>query len=80
METVLSEEAGGKEVRMKLDKQTMRGIRHIILFIAAVILCVINIKELFGVSKFVFGISQPFIWGGAISGIVRLILFLHQRQ
>ncbi len=67
-------EAAGKEVRMKLDKQTMRSIRHIILFIAVVILCVINIRDLFGVVKFVFGISQPFIWGGAIAFVMNIPL------
>ncbi len=66
--------AAGKEVRMKLDKQTMRSIRHIILFIAVVILCVINIRDLFGVVKFVFGISQPFIWGGAIAFVMNIPL------
>lgn len=59
---------------MKLDKQTMRSIRHIILFIAVVILCVINIRDLFGVVKFVFGISQPFIWGGAIAFVMNIPL------
>ena len=59
---------------MNLDKQTMKNIRHIILFIALVILCVINIKELFGVFKFVLGISQPFIWGGAIAFVMNIPL------
>lgn len=59
---------------MKLDKQTMRSIRHIILFIAVVILGVINIRELFGVLKFVLGISQPFIWGGAIAFVMNIPL------
>ncbi|MDE6608243.1 MAG: AI-2E family transporter [Lachnospiraceae bacterium] len=59
---------------MKLDKQTMRSIRHIILFIAVVVLCVINIRELFGVFKFVLGILQPFIWGGAIAFVMNIPL------
>lgn len=59
---------------MNLDKQTMKNIRHIILFIALVILCVVNIKELFGVFKFVLGISQPFIWGGAIAFVMNIPL------
>ena len=74
VEAALRTEAAGKEVRMKLDKQTMRSIRHIILFIAVVILCVINIRDLFGVVKFVFGISQPFIWGGAIAFVMNIPL------
>ena len=74
MEAALRTEAAGKEVRMKLDKQTMRSIRHIILFIAVVILCVINIRDVFGVVKFVFGISQPFIWGGAIAFVMNIPL------
>lgn len=59
---------------MKLDKQTMRSIRHIILFIAVVVLCVINIRELFSVLKFVLGILQPFIWGGAIAFVMNIPL------
>ena len=59
---------------MKLDKQTMRGIRQIILFIALVVLCVINIRELFGAAKFVLGILQPFLWGGAIAFAVNIPL------
>lgn len=59
---------------MKLDKQTMKSIRHIILFIALVILGVINIRELFGVLKFVLGILRPFIWGGAIAFVMNIPL------
>jgi len=59
---------------MKLDKQTMRSIRHIILFIALMVLGVINIRELFGVFQFVLGILQPFIWGGAIAFVMNIPL------
>lgn len=59
---------------MKLDKQTMRSIRHIILFLAAVVLCVINIKEVLGTFRFVLGILRPFLWGGAIAFVVNIPL------
>lgn len=59
---------------MNLDKQTMRSIRHIILFAALVVLCVINIKEVFGAFRFVLGILQPFLWGGAIAFVVNIPL------
>lgn len=59
---------------MKLDKQTMRSIRHIILFIALVVLCVINIKELLDIFKFLLRICQPFIWGSAIAFVLNIPL------
>ncbi|MCM1187630.1 MAG: AI-2E family transporter [Lachnoclostridium sp.] len=59
---------------MKLDKETLRSIRHIILFIALVVLCVINIRDIFGILKFLLGISQPFIWGSAIAFIMNIPL------
>lgn len=59
---------------MKFDKETMRSIRHIILFIALVVLCVINIKDIFGIFKFFLGISQPFIWGSAIAFVMNIPL------
>lgn len=59
---------------MKLDKQTMRSIRHIIVFIAAVVLCVIKIKDIWGMLGFVFRICQPFLWGGAIAFVVNIPL------
>lgn len=59
---------------MKLDKQTMKSIRHIILFIAVVALCVIKIKEVLGIFGFVLGIVRPFIWGGAIAFVVNILL------
>ena len=34
----------------------------------------INIRDVFGVVKFVFGISQPFIWGGAIAFVMNIPL------
>jgi len=59
---------------MKLDKQTMRSIRHIILFIALVVLCVIKNKEILDMFKFILNISQPFLWGGAIAFVVNIPL------
>lgn len=59
---------------MKLDKQTMRSIRHIILFIALVVLCVIKIQEILDVFKFILDISRPFIWGSAIAFVVNIPL------
>lgn len=59
---------------MRLDKQAMRSIRHIILFTAAVVLCVINFREVLGVCRFVLGILQPFLWGGAIAFVVNIPL------
>lgn len=59
---------------MKFDKETMRSIRHIILFIALVVLCVINIRDIFGIFKFLLGISQPFIWGSAIAFVMNIPL------
>ena len=59
---------------MKLDRQTMRSIRHIILFTALVVLCVVNIREILGAARFVLGILQPFVWGGAIAFVVNIPL------
>ncbi len=59
---------------MKLDKQTMRSIRHIILFIALVVLCVINIKEILDIFKFMLSISRPFLWGCAIAFVMNIPL------
>lgn len=59
---------------MKLDKQTMRSIRHIILFIAVVVLCVVKIKEVLAMVTFVLSICRPFIWGGAIAFVMNIPL------
>ncbi len=59
---------------MKLDKQTMRNTRHIILFIALVVLCVIKIKEILDIFKFMLSIFQPFIWGSAIAFVMNIPL------
>ena len=59
---------------MKLDKQTMKSIRHIILFIAVVVLCVIKIREILGIVQFVLSVSRPFIWGGAIAFVMNIPL------
>ena len=52
----------------------MRSIRHIILFLAAVVLCVINIKEVLGTFLFVLGILRHFLWGGAFAFVVNIPL------
>lgn len=59
---------------MKLDKQTVKSIRHIILFTAAVVLGVIYIREIFGMIGFLSGMVQPFLWGGAIAFVVNIPL------
>lgn len=59
---------------MNLDKQTMRSIRHIILFIALVALCVIKIEEVLDIFKFILNIVQPFIWGSAIAFVMNIPL------
>lgn len=59
---------------MKLDKQNMRSIRHLILFTALVCLGVINVKEVAGIAGFLLSIIQPFIWGGAIAFVMNIPL------
>ncbi|MBQ6887331.1 MAG: AI-2E family transporter [Lachnospiraceae bacterium] len=59
---------------MNLDKQTMRNIRSIILFIAVVFLIVINIKEAYSVIAFLVSIVSPFVWGGAIAFVLNIPL------
>lgn len=59
---------------MNLDKQNMRNIRLIILFIAVVALVVINIREACSAVLFVLGIMTPFLWGGAIAFVMNIPL------
>lgn len=59
---------------MNLDKQNMRNIRLIILFIAVVALVVINIREACSAVLFVLGIITPFLWGGAIAFVMNIPL------
>lgn len=70
----LKKEFGKEGIQMRLDKQTMRSIRHIILFTALVVLCVINLREIFGMFQFMLGIIQPFVWGSAIAFVVNIPL------
>lgn len=65
---------------MKLDKQTMRNIRSLIIFSAIVCLCVINIKEVGTAISFIIGILNPFIWGGAIAFVMNIPLRVIERK
>ncbi|MFV0362051.1 MAG: AI-2E family transporter [Suipraeoptans sp.] len=65
---------------MELNKENMKRIREIILYIAILVLCIWKYEMLFEVLKYVIGIIFPFIIGSAIAFVLNVPLSFLQKH
>ena len=57
---------------MKLDKETMKKLRELILFTIIILIALANYSLIFQAIRFVFGIIFPFLLGGAIAFVLNV--------
>lgn len=57
-----------------MDKQKLKSIRGLILFTAAVILCILYSKEVLHIFVLLLSFLRPFIIGGAIAFVINLLM------
>lgn len=57
---------------MKLDKETMKKLRELILFTIIILIALANYPLIFQAIRFVFGIIFPFLLGGAIAFVLNV--------
>lgn len=57
---------------MKLDKDTMKKLRELILFTIIILIALANYPLIFQAIRFVFGIIFPFLLGGAIAFVLNV--------
>lgn len=57
---------------MKLDKETMKKLRELILFTIIILIALANYLLIFQAIRFVFGIIFPFLLGGAIAFVLNV--------
>lgn len=57
---------------MKLDRETMKKLRELILFTIIILIALANYGLIFEAIRFVFGIIFPFLLGGAIAFVLNV--------
>lgn len=57
---------------MKLDKETIKKLRELILFTIIILIALVNYSLIFQAIRFVFGIIFPFLLGGAIAFVLNV--------
>ena len=65
---------------MKLDRETMRKLKELIVFTIVILIALWNYRLLFSWISFAFGIIFPFLLGGGIAFVLNIPMsFLEEK-